>query len=44
VASLMAAELGRDARWIDQQVQSFTALARQYMLGSFEAGAASKRS
>ena len=41
VASLMAAELGRDAQWIDQQVRSFTALARQYMLGPFEAGAGS---
>jgi glycerol-3-phosphate dehydrogenase len=40
VAGVMAAELGRDARWIDQQVKSFTGLARQYMLSPYAAAAA----
>ena len=31
VAALLAKELGRDARWIDAQVASFTALAAQYI-------------
>jgi glycerol-3-phosphate dehydrogenase len=31
VAALLAAELGRDQAWIDQQVGEFQALARQYM-------------
>jgi glycerol-3-phosphate dehydrogenase len=33
VASLLAAELGRDGKWIAAQVESFTALAKQYILG-----------
>ena len=33
VASLLAAELGRDGTWIAAQVESFTALANQYILG-----------
>ncbi|MEE2971776.1 MAG: glycerol-3-phosphate dehydrogenase/oxidase [Planctomycetota bacterium] len=33
VASIMAAELGRDQGWIDAQVDSFTALAEGYRLG-----------
>jgi glycerol-3-phosphate dehydrogenase len=33
VAKLMAAELGRDDTWINTQVDSFTTLARQYLLG-----------
>ena len=33
VAKLMAAELGRDDTWITTQVDSFTTLARQYLLG-----------
>ena len=32
VARLMAAELGRDEKWIAGQVEGFTALARQYTL------------
>ena len=32
VARLMAAELGRGDAWIETQVESFTALARQYIL------------
>jgi glycerol-3-phosphate dehydrogenase len=32
VARLMARELGRDAAWERREVDSFTALARQYML------------
>ena len=31
-ARLMAAELGRDGRWIEDQVREFTTLARQYTL------------
>lgn len=33
VAALMAAELGRDARWAAAQVQAFSALAGAYRLG-----------
>ena len=33
VARLLAEELGRDEAWIAAQVQSFTALAKQYILG-----------
>ncbi|MFD2786769.1 glycerol-3-phosphate dehydrogenase/oxidase [Hymenobacter rubripertinctus] len=33
VAALLAAELGRDAAWQQQQVAAFTALAHQYVLG-----------
>jgi glycerol-3-phosphate dehydrogenase len=33
VASLMAAELGRDQAWVEQQVEDFTTLAQQYLLG-----------
>jgi len=32
VASLMAAQLGRDADWIKTQIESFTTMARQYIL------------
>ncbi len=32
VAGLMAAELGRDQRWQDEQVAAFTALARGYLV------------
>jgi hypothetical protein len=32
VARLMAAELGRDEKWIADQVERFTALAGQYTL------------
>jgi glycerol-3-phosphate dehydrogenase len=38
VANLMAAELGRDAAWAETQVESFTALAKQYTLGPAPAG------
>lgn len=34
VASIMAAELGRDQAWIDSQVDEFTALADGYRLTS----------
>ena len=40
VATLMAAELGRDAEWITGQVTSFSTLARQYILGPAPARAA----
>jgi glycerol-3-phosphate dehydrogenase len=43
VAGIMAAELGRDERWIAQQVASFTALAKQYTLGPAAAGAIRER-
>jgi glycerol-3-phosphate dehydrogenase len=33
VADLMAAELGRDPAWVQSQVESFTKLAKQYILG-----------
>jgi glycerol-3-phosphate dehydrogenase len=33
VAGLLAEELGRDEMWIAAQVKSFTALAKQYILG-----------
>jgi glycerol-3-phosphate dehydrogenase len=33
VARLLAEELGRDETWIAAQVKSFTALAKQYILG-----------
>lgn len=33
VARLMADELDRDQRWIEQQVEAYTALARGYFLG-----------
>jgi glycerol-3-phosphate dehydrogenase len=39
VALLMAAELGRDQRWMQSQIDSFTTLARQYILGPAPAGA-----
>lgn len=32
VAALLAAELGRDAAWVDAQVAAYTALARGYLL------------
>jgi glycerol-3-phosphate dehydrogenase len=38
VAKLMAAELGRDENWIDAQIESFTTLAKQYILGPAPAG------
>jgi glycerol-3-phosphate dehydrogenase len=38
VANLMAAELGRDAEWAETQIQSFTTLAKQYILGPAPAG------
>jgi glycerol-3-phosphate dehydrogenase len=41
VAKLMAAELGRDDNWIETQLDSFTTLAKQYILGP--APAASRR-
>jgi glycerol-3-phosphate dehydrogenase len=41
VASLMAAELGRDAQWVKTQVESFTTLAKQYILGPAPAGSQS---
>jgi glycerol-3-phosphate dehydrogenase len=43
VASIMAAELGRDERWIAHQLASFTALAKQYTLGPAAAGAIRER-
>jgi glycerol-3-phosphate dehydrogenase len=43
VASIMAAELGRDERWIAQQVAGFTALAEQYTLEPAAAGAIRER-
>jgi glycerol-3-phosphate dehydrogenase len=33
VARLIAAELGRDASWVNAQTQSFTTLAQRYILG-----------
>jgi len=33
VANLMATELGRDAEWVKTQVESFTTLAKRYILG-----------
>jgi glycerol-3-phosphate dehydrogenase len=39
VAGIMAAELGRDERWVADQVRSFTALAKAYTLGPAPAGA-----
>jgi glycerol-3-phosphate dehydrogenase len=33
VAGFMAVELGRDENWIKAQIESFTRLARQYILG-----------
>ena len=33
VASLMAAELGRDAQWETEQIESFRKLSRLYRLG-----------
>jgi glycerol-3-phosphate dehydrogenase len=38
VARLMAAELGRDEEWIKTQVESFTTLAKQYILGPAREG------
>jgi glycerol-3-phosphate dehydrogenase len=32
VAKLLALELGRDAAWVSQQIESFSALSRQYIL------------
>jgi len=32
VAEILAAELGRDASWRDQQVRSYTELARGYLI------------
>jgi glycerol-3-phosphate dehydrogenase len=36
VAKLLAAELGKDELWIDQQIQDFTELAQRYMWSSIE--------
>jgi glycerol-3-phosphate dehydrogenase len=33
VAQFMAVELGRDDTWIKTQIESFTTLAKQYILG-----------
>ena len=38
VAKLMAAELGRDAEWVESQVATFTTLAKQYILGPAPSG------
>jgi glycerol-3-phosphate dehydrogenase len=38
VANLMAAELGHDARWVRAQVESFTTLGKQYILGPAPTG------
>ncbi len=38
VARLMAAELGRDEAWVGAQIESFTTLAQQYILGPAPAG------
>jgi glycerol-3-phosphate dehydrogenase len=43
VANIMASELGRDERWIANQVASFTALARQYILAPDASGAIRER-
>jgi len=34
VARLLARELGRDAAWVEAQVTSFRALARDHTVGS----------
>ncbi len=34
VAKLMAAELGRDERWQNEQVAEFTAMAQGYLAGT----------
>jgi glycerol-3-phosphate dehydrogenase len=38
VANLMAAELGRDADWVETQIESFTTLAKRYILDLAPAG------
>jgi glycerol-3-phosphate dehydrogenase len=38
VANLMAAELRRDADWVETQVESFTTLAKRYILDLAPAG------
>jgi glycerol-3-phosphate dehydrogenase len=43
VAGIMAAELGRDERWVADQVASFTALAKRYTLEPVAAGANPER-
>ena len=32
VAKLMAGEMNKDEQWIQQQIESFNALAKQYLL------------
>jgi hypothetical protein len=34
----MAAELGRDADWVETQIESFTTLAKRYILDLAPAG------
>ena len=43
VARLLAAELGRDERWIAEQVERFTVLAQQYLLTPGAQAAAATR-